>query len=349
MTPTDTEALSTKAPAGEHFAESANCPAGVVEALERLINEIVGLEEHGDGADDVDCPVCEAIANGQRALASIAPAGKEAHLQKIIDQLSSDLKDAEDGRRAAEAQLDAPAGPAAGVERDLLRRLNDWFLSAAPEQYRGCGLHIDVEAALSAPVPTDQGQPSGEPQGVEADDELMPCPFCGGEAEVIDIAEGENEGGSCVSCTVCQASSNLEFGRKENFRSNWNRRAALVHPVADAPSQPSGVVEALANRLREAADWLSEDIPEGTPEVQHLEGDVRLDELDLYCVNLMREAAEAINGYARAIGIASTALETIQGMEPITHEITLATVMAQHAVDALSDIAALSSRESDNG
>ncbi len=55
--------------------------------------------------------------------------------------------------------------------------------------------------------------------------ELLPCPFCGGSAERIDIDDGENAGGSCISCTRCQASSNLEFGYKENFVSNWNRRA----------------------------------------------------------------------------------------------------------------------------
>lgn len=51
---------------------------------------------------------------------------------------------------------------------------------------------------------------------------------------------------------------------------------------------------ALSARLREAADWLEDDIPAGTPVIEHLEGDVRLDELDLYVVNLMREAAEAL-------------------------------------------------------
>ena len=51
----------------------------------------------------------------------------------------------------------------------------------------------------------------------------------------------------------------------------------------------------LIGRLREAAEWLAEDIPEGTPEIEHLEGDVRLDELDLYCVWLMRQAADALS------------------------------------------------------
>lgn len=54
---------------------------------------------------------------------------------------------------------------------------------------------------------------------------LKPCPFCGGEPEIIHIDEGENAGGSCVCCTKCQASSNVEFEFKENFVSNWNRRS----------------------------------------------------------------------------------------------------------------------------
>lgn len=53
------------------------------------------------------------------------------------------------------------------------------------------------------------------------------CPFCGGDAEIIEIHEGENAGGSCVQCKRCMASSNVEFERKENFVSNWNRRAHL--------------------------------------------------------------------------------------------------------------------------
>lgn len=58
-------------------------------------------------------------------------------------------------------------------------------------------------------------------------DELMPCPFCGGEAERIDIEEGENAGGSCVSCKKCLASGPVEFDFKENFTRNWNRRAGV--------------------------------------------------------------------------------------------------------------------------
>ncbi|MDP1598996.1 hypothetical protein [Phenylobacterium sp.] len=53
---------------------------------------------------------------------------------------------------------------------------------------------------------------------------------------------------------------------------------------------------ALAKRLDEAADWLAEDIPDATPLIQHLEGDVNLDQLDLYVVTLMREAAAQLRG-----------------------------------------------------
>lgn len=56
--------------------------------------------------------------------------------------------------------------------------------------------------------------------------------------------------------------------------------------------------DGLAARLREAAAWLVDDIPAGTREIQHLEGDVRLDELDLYCVRIMEEAAAALEAAA---------------------------------------------------
>ena len=69
-------------------------------------------------------------------------------------------------------------------------------------------------------------------------DELKPCPFCGGLAEIVDIDEGENAGGSCVCCTTCLASSKVEFGFKENFISNWNRRVQTL--ATDAVARLSG-------------------------------------------------------------------------------------------------------------
>nr|MBA4770794.1 restriction alleviation protein, Lar family [Sphingobium sp.] len=57
---------------------------------------------------------------------------------------------------------------------------------------------------------------------------LEPCPFCGGEAERFTInEEGDNFGGDVICCKSCGASSHVEFGRKENLVSCWNRRATL--------------------------------------------------------------------------------------------------------------------------
>ena len=56
---------------------------------------------------------------------------------------------------------------------------------------------------------------------------LRPCPFCGGDAERIDVPDEdeENAGGSCIQCKQCAASSALHFDRKENLYSSWNERA----------------------------------------------------------------------------------------------------------------------------
>lgn len=72
--------------------------------------------------------------------------------------------------------------------------------------------------------------------------ELLPCPFCGGKAEIINIEEGENAGGSCVCCTKCNASGNVEFGFKENFISNWNRRLAKPQEAAPVTVQAAAKV-----------------------------------------------------------------------------------------------------------
>lgn len=59
--------------------------------------------------------------------------------------------------------------------------------------------------------------------------ELLPCPFCGGTAEIVDIEDDdgfENAGGSCVCCTRCQVSTAVVFGRKETLYSSWNERVS---------------------------------------------------------------------------------------------------------------------------
>ena len=91
--------------------------------------------------------------------------------------------------------------------------------------------------------------------------ELKPCPFCGGMAEIVEIDEGENAGGSCVCCTTCLASSNVEFGFKENFISNWNRRVQTLAPDAVARlwhAARLGLDMARANDLTKTAETIME-------------------------------------------------------------------------------------------
>lgn len=66
---------------------------------------------------------------------------------------------------------------------------------------------------------------------------LLPCPFCGGEAERVDngptahqaqIARswGDDvyDGGSFIRCTACDAATTIHYERRENLTSDWNRR-----------------------------------------------------------------------------------------------------------------------------
>lgn len=56
--------------------------------------------------------------------------------------------------------------------------------------------------------------------------ELLPCPFCGGEAERFECEETDNRGGDVIGCKHCQASTRVFFGRKEGLLEAWNTRAA---------------------------------------------------------------------------------------------------------------------------
>lgn len=60
----------------------------------------------------------------------------------------------------------------------------------------------------------------------EVTQELLPCPFCGGKAERFTLPEDSfgNGGGDVITCSRCQASSHVEFGRKENLVDRWNTR-----------------------------------------------------------------------------------------------------------------------------
>lgn len=65
--------------------------------------------------------------------------------------------------------------------------------------------------------------------------DLLPCPFCGGKAESIEIdaEHGDtNFGGSVIQCSRCFASSHVEFGFKENLVSAWNSRSSAARNAA---------------------------------------------------------------------------------------------------------------------
>lgn len=68
-------------------------------------------------------------------------------------------------------------------------------------------------------------------------EKLKPCPFCGGKAEMFELDQDEpaNAGGSVIQCSVCQASSAVEFGTKETLVERWNRRT----PTPEEPTDDS--------------------------------------------------------------------------------------------------------------
>lgn len=79
-------------------------------------------------------------------------------------------------------------------------------------------------------------------------EKLKNCPFCDAPAKRITIGKEEyyNTGGDVIVCTRCQASSHVEFGRKENLVDRWNARTrgedarlreALEHVIEFADQQ----------------------------------------------------------------------------------------------------------------
>jgi Lar family restriction alleviation protein len=59
------------------------------------------------------------------------------------------------------------------------------------------------------------------------ENEMKPCPFCGGEPNRCDIEAREdvdNAGASYIECTKCGACTQLHFDRKENLLDSWNAR-----------------------------------------------------------------------------------------------------------------------------
>ncbi len=125
------------------------------------------------------------------------------------------------------------------IERKAAMELRDSLadiIGARPMSSIHSALSEYRKAIAALPAQPAQGEADG----------LLPCPFCGGRAEIVGIDTGENAGGSCVCCTRCMASGNVDFERKENFVSNWNRRCTPTPPA-------SAELDALVAEARERA------------------------------------------------------------------------------------------------
>lgn len=96
---------------------------------------------------------------------------------------------------------------------------------------------------------------------------LLPCPFCGGEALRFTLPEDGlgNGGGDVITCTRCQASSHVEFGRKENLVDRWNTR--LAHSL---PSQADAGEDGKRNLVRAVIDCYNTARPAGFSPVEHV-------------------------------------------------------------------------------
>lgn len=152
---------------------------------------------------DPDCPECS--GTGQRDSGGTHPWGEPAMMMCDCDAPPRAVADESIAEmRIAINRVPLDPSLAAEIAADVAQ-----FLDGATQ---------------ASPVADD---PSGivqqMPEG--AGDVLSPCPFCGAPAEIVHIDGGELAGGSCVTCTKCLACSNVEFEFKENFVSNWNRRA----------------------------------------------------------------------------------------------------------------------------
>lgn len=116
-------------------------------------------------------------------------------------------------------------------------------LYAQPAPCASKSADTDPQPALS-----DTDAPQADPTSEAVSGQLLPCPFCDGRAERIEVVEDdgfENIGGSAIECQKCRASSHVEFGRKENLVSAWNRRAL---PVARAEVS-AAMIDAAFNAL----------------------------------------------------------------------------------------------------
>jgi len=67
--------------------------------------------------------------------------------------------------------------------------------------------------------------------------DLLPCPFCGGDAEIVDAVEAGSQA-KVVCCKKCMCSSRVVFALMDDATfdlvSAWNARADLARPMTVA-------------------------------------------------------------------------------------------------------------------
>lgn len=89
--------------------------------------------------------------------------------------------------------------------------------------------------------------------------ELLPCPFCGGDAEIVDAVEAGSQA-KVVCCKKCMCSSRVVFALMDDVTfdlvSAWNARADLARPMTVA--EAAKVLIAEINRpatQEDKPDW----------------------------------------------------------------------------------------------
>lgn len=71
--------------------------------------------------------------------------------------------------------------------------------------------------------------------------ELLPCPFCGGEANLTIGFDVPFHGESFIDCITCKIQTELHDSTEDAI-AVWNKRAAPVTPVAQAGQETVGEV-----------------------------------------------------------------------------------------------------------
>lgn len=101
---------------------------------------------------------------------------------------------------------------------------------------------------------------------------LLPCPFCGGEAEILTIPEDHPDAGAMfVQCcdSRCMTSSALLYPLMGDVRAllveRWNRRAA---PAAQSDERIRVLREAL-EVAKNGLGWWQESCPDLVTECDH--------------------------------------------------------------------------------